>query len=334
MRDVCNVTPIIVGKVMGYKPRLSALRGLGSQMVVANHAMGPALNMFGATVGVVASSYLAGEGHILGGLGVALFLSLSIFLLMGSLDSHPRQLRHYFYRRIKRIWPLYFGACVVTWLLIGSSLQILALNLTFAAVWFPGASYNVLWTLQIEEAAYVFFPLIAMLSPNHRVLTAAGMIVTGLLFSMFALLAPGASWVFSQAYFTPFPWMACYGVGLLAYQRPDLFTSYRWGLPALGLLGLWSFSLLSEIGLELVMILPLIGLVLVRPPSFLKWVGWVAIGEISYALYLTHYLSIQFLGLLGIPFAYGVAATLEVPMRYKEIRQRLFPKTEPAPGLS
>lgn len=295
-----------------FSPERSALRGLGASGVVFDHAAQLASFAFAGAAGWLA--YLGGVGW----LGVGLFLALSIYLLMGSLDRSPRDLRGYFLRRIVRIWPLYFATCGVLFVLFDRSLTDLAYNLTFLAVWTGHGFHNtvtngwpgtyVVWTLQIEEWAYLCFPAIAVLSHRRRMLVGV---------ALCASFGLGAVVPFD--YFTPYPWLACYGIGLLAYQVGDSLPAVPWSV----LLAEVPVALFVGWPWGLTVAAPLLAYVLARPPRLLARWPLVAVGEGSYALYLTHLLLLEWLGWVGLALAYPMAWAVESLQRGRQMVRRV-----------
>ncbi|MEZ4749280.1 MAG: acyltransferase family protein [Bdellovibrionota bacterium] len=103
-----------------------------------------------------------------GGLGVPLFFIVSAFTLFGSsqkrweVEKHP--VRNFYLRRFFRIFPLWGFAVLLYGGLQGRSLQTLWLNFS---MWFGFLRYHtglevvhVQWSLFVEEAFYLFLPLV------------------------------------------------------------------------------------------------------------------------------------------------------------------------------
>lgn len=302
-----------------FSPERSALRGIGSSGVVACHVLLWCSVMLVLPVGsIIILQQLANVGWM----GVVLFLTLSIYLLMGSLDANP-DLKRYYLRRIKRIWPLYFAVCVMMFVLLDHDWAHLAWNASFLAVFNPAQAFDtgnlwaphyVIWTLQVEEWAYLCFPLIAMLKHEGRL--AAGW---GLIGFSVAVIFLDPSLV-STLYITPWPWLCCYGFGLLAYEM-KLPDHIDWLVFPLALLPFLFPQLGWPVGLLLIG--PAVAWIVTRPPTFLKHVALVAVGECSYALYMIHALFIDFLGPLGIVIAYPAAWWIESLQRGKQMQARI-----------
>jgi len=129
-----------------FQPALSGLRGLSSLGIGLLHTAG----YWMPGLAIVFSSFYY---------GVPIFLMLSIFLLLGSLERKPG-LKRYFKRRITRIWPIYFGTLTAIYLLNfsgGMKFTSFIEYLTFTQYFlhpaqsFPGT--GLFWSLQLEEFA-------------------------------------------------------------------------------------------------------------------------------------------------------------------------------------
>jgi peptidoglycan/LPS O-acetylase OafA/YrhL len=246
-------------------------------------------------------------------MGVSVFLSLSICLLLRSLQRNPN-LGRYFARRITRIWPIYFGTIGTIFLLWDHSWAHLLLNAVFLGSFVPNGllisgglvgAGNVLWTLQLEEWAYLSFPWVAARSARtqERVAWAA----IGISIAFVALLYWGSGvvwhgappfWVVS-AYTMPFLWAASYGWGILAFLKRLPTWWALWPLPIapfLVTLGTgWGFPTAAWI----LLFGPFGGALVQAPPRWLAQ-GWaVFLGSISYALYATHAVFFRALGAIA-----------------------------------
>jgi len=146
-------------------PALDGLRGLAVLTVMLHHLV-PDLQVFGTTTAIIAD---------FGWIGVDLFFVLSGFLITGVLlDSKTEEnyFRNFYWRRILRVWPLYYTMVAAIYL-IGPHLKLAAgWNISqyspFIYVLFV---QNILlsdwgiypltpsWSLAIEEQFYAFWPL-------------------------------------------------------------------------------------------------------------------------------------------------------------------------------
>ncbi len=192
---------------------LDSLRGLAALAVVVVHA----LEMFGLNLGwagITSDALLTGgvdkiipwlDANIVGwgAMAVELFIVLSGYSLMiavaKSSDGKPKGgLRTYFFRRIRRIWPPYFGALLVSLLLIAlipgmnekaNVYWDLALPVTWSDIlghvfflqhlnsaWFFKIDPP-MWTVAIEEWIYVLFPFVLL--PVWRRLGSLPMVAAG-----------------------------------------------------------------------------------------------------------------------------------------------------------
>lgn len=302
----------------GFSPERSSLRGVGASLVVACHLLlWSEMLLPAATMGLVVVIQLSNVGWI----GVALFLTLSIYLLMGSLDANA-DLKRYFLRRIKRIWPLYFATCMVIFILADRNWTTLALNLSFVAVFDPAWAFHlsgvwapnyVIWTLQIEEFAYLFFPLIARLDHRYRVWLGWGLV------GSLGIVVGAGVLGYPVSYFTPWGWLSCYGFGLLIYEGKSRSLGPWCLIPAI------LPMIVPGLGwpLGLICIGPGIAWLIAYPPKFLKTASLVAVGECSYALYLIHLLFLDCLGPVGIVISYPAAWIIESLQRGRQMLARV-----------
>lgn len=288
-----------------FNPRLSGLRGAASLWVAIFHAL--------ASYGITLPLFT-------GWTGVSIFFALSANLLLSRLDASDN-LRHYFQRRIVRIWPMYFGTCALVFLTVDHSARHLAANLGFVAIYIPNGAFAtgttwdatyVLWTLQIEEAAYLLLPLVARMNRTWRFRLGWGLIgVT----ATAALLPQAQGW-----YSLPPLWVGFYGIGIL--------VNSGWRPPPLAIgAPIWAAGGLASTVLPwtwwVLLSLPATGWVLANPPAFLGSKPAVAAGETSYGLYLVHALWVQAAGALGLLGAEAMAWSMEGAARRKEIARRL-----------
>jgi len=307
-----------------FSPERSALRGVGASAVFAAH-LAAVISVALAFAPVPAE--IAAFLHPLGWAGVALFLALSCYLLMGSLDSGISR-QEYFVRRIRRIWPLYFAAVLLTFVLEDRNVVHLVANATFVAAIFPqwafttGLSWapnGVLWTVQVEEFAYLGLPLVALFGRRERLLVAWALAMTSI---NAVAIAPDIGMLPGTLYLTPWPWLGCYSAGLVAYELRDRIPAwpYVWGIVA-GLPFVFPTAFPWPLGLALT--LPLTVTVVVHPPAFLRRSWLVVLGESSYALYLFQVLWLCEFGWAGSSWAYVSAVLAEIATRPRQFLQRL-----------
>jgi peptidoglycan/LPS O-acetylase OafA/YrhL len=295
---------------VAYDPRLTSVRGLAASWVVALHA---------SAIGVpIVVAQLAGVGW----LGVAVFFALSGYLILNRLDANP-SLPHYAWRRIRRIWPMYFITVLLAYVTFWPPPTYLASHLMFfnAIAWQGGTADLVFWTIALEEWAYALFPLV------HRVPRQwVGALGVGLIGSSaaYAILS-GALLVDSDAtYFCPLLWLGAYGSGLLAYSG--------W-VPGIPRPWVWVFSVSVVTGLvlpradTLLMVLPILPALMVSPPGFLDWRPLVLVGEVSFALYLVRLYLFDTVGIpLGLLLMLPTAVGFEFAFRGREIVRRMSDK--------
>lgn len=157
-------------------PGLNGVRFVAAFLVIVDHT-----ELFKSYLGyptLWSNSYSA----YLGAFGVSIFFVLSGFLitylLLEEQQEAPIRIRHFYLRRILRIWPLYYLILVLGFFVIphmdffqvpiysrdmGDSLPRLLLFLGLAAnvafVYLPTVPFaNVLWSVAVEEQFYLFWP--------------------------------------------------------------------------------------------------------------------------------------------------------------------------------
>ena len=157
-------------------PGLNGLRFIAALLVIIDHT-----ELFKSYLGMPtlwANSYSA----YLGAFGVSIFFVLSGFLitylLLEEQKEGPIQIKHFYLRRILRIWPLYYLLVLLGFFVaphldflqvphysteIGQSLERLLLFTGLAAnvafVYFPTVAFaNILWSVAVEEQFYLFWP--------------------------------------------------------------------------------------------------------------------------------------------------------------------------------
>ena len=268
-------------------PRLSALRGLAALWVFLYHAH----QIYHWEYPLIDSGYL----------GVPLFLMLSVSLLQRSLDSGT-PLRKYFVRRVKRTWPLYFLAVTLVYFLLrpNPSVPLLIEHYAFISAWLNPFSYGyVFWTLQVEEAAYLAFPLIHRLGAGGKHVLAVALIVGGCLIDVR---------LYDTHYWFVAPSLEAYGFGLLVYLGH--FKGMR--LLAASTLIVAALYPDTYVGWALspLVMLPMAAVV-ADPPARLGSLLPAAIGEVSYSIYLYHLLLLRLTGIDAFLLIWPVSLALE-----------------------
>lgn len=316
-------------KTFVFSPELSGLRGIAAFGVVLYHII-PS-NVFPLLTA--------------GWMGVELFLMLSMYLLLQSLDDKP-DLKQYFLRRIKRIWPIYYGTVIAAFLIYHFSVGMLLQYFTFTQYWIfptPGVPVlNTLWTLQLEEVVYFLIPVIHW--SKHKLEIAFGFIGVNAIGAVVvcdlvyfsnptqipAYLFPIYKYVTSSSnyYFVAPIWLGAYGFGILAYlYRGRIPISARWLVPAV-LIGLTASYYLGVNSGYLVLrqiayfaALPGLAAVLVRPPRFLRY--FTILGEGSYAIYAIQFFFLLNFGEVGIPLTAASGILIEFVLRPRTVYRRL-----------
>ena len=275
-----------------------------------------------------------------GWLGVPLFFELSIFLLLNRLDVNP-SLTHYFKRRIRRIWPLYFLAVVVVFLadryVFNLRVTYYDLLLHFAFVSYvltPFSFQYLFWSLQLEEWMYLAIPFIHAMSDKAKFQTAVLLVFISFSYSLFIVFLPYDE--FHLLYFMPPFWLGAYGWGIIAYllkkkQKDESAKKAKYFI--LILYAQYVFTALIFSSNEFVyefltrflvynLSLPAFALLILNPPKVLSRIT-VFLGEVSYGVYLWTLLFQELFGVSGIVYGILTAIATEFPLRRREIMSRV-----------
>jgi peptidoglycan/LPS O-acetylase OafA/YrhL len=301
---------------LGYRPALDGIRALAIALVVLHHT------------GALLVPSLADELFPGGFLGVNVFFVLSGFLITTLLlerrGAEPHPIRTFYARRALRLLPAVVGllvAILVYALVIDSgvsrALGSLPVVLTYTTNWAALAGVDVsqyighLWSLAIEEQFYLVWPL--LLFAGFR----AGCSRRQLLWLVLGLAVVAAAWR-ASLWDTGHGWLRIYirtdaqadslligaALALLPYERmlDAGRAATRAGLAWLALAGVvaaaefvqpWSGSLyLGGFTILAVLAAVLIALVLrpgAGPYRLLASAPAVALGRLSYSLYLWHF---------------------------------------------
>jgi len=264
------------------------------------------------------------EGHT----AVALFMVLSGFILtFGALDA-PLEWRGFVRNRLLRTYPLFLllvfaGATVAQPFSLAAFLQTIGglANLPGAMVAPPFTS--MLWTIAIEWQFYVIFPLLLAVMKNGWTRILVGMLAMLLLMRVFAVLAGGNAR--DIGYMTILGRLDQFLIGMWAawaFRRWPLSRG-RGALLAAGalvlvVLALWAFNAaggwpsaapwkLAWPALEgMLWAAFLIGYVAAANAAEGAWSRVLArIGEVSYSVYLIHFIVIWTMVEYALPVAFS-----------------------------
>ncbi|HET9364026.1 MAG TPA: oligosaccharide flippase family protein [Candidatus Angelobacter sp.] len=292
-------------------PSLDGLRGIAVLTVMFHHLV-PDLQVFGKTTAIIAD---------FGWVGVDLFFVLSGFLITGILlDSRKEKnyFRSFYWRRILRVWPLYYGMVAAIYL-VGPHLKLAAgwNILHYSPLIYLFFAQNIFltdwgiypltptWSLAIEEQFYLFWPFairffslrairntllaIVFLSPFARLLgvhfgNSWHQVYT---FSWFRLdgLAMGAliAILFRSPNFNEDVWRKRAKIGAVVFGVAMIVTLFMHALPKSGTESAWIYSWVAWASGGIAILCA--GS---RRTPFLEGASLRFIGQISYGLYLLH----------------------------------------------
>jgi peptidoglycan/LPS O-acetylase OafA/YrhL len=269
-----------------------------------------------------------------GWMGVDLFFTLSGFLITGILlrtRGRPGYFTSFYKRRVLRIFPLYYGAVGLLlarrWLRDGPVAIPAWAALLFQTNWYAASAEEdlglvVTWSLSIEEQFYLVWPALVLWAPLARLPWLIGGV---------AVLAPVyRAWVHDPSnlasyMFTPGR-LDALGLGALAavvwHLRMERAVDWagRLTAPAVGLMVamlVWGVSDRADWGVAVVgysvfaalTAVALLGVASGGAPWLTRGLSWaplVAVGRVSYGLYLLHPLVLSnvvvFGRAAGLPF--------------------------------
>ena len=240
MADVVTPFDEVRAAVGRHVPALDGLRGLAILLVLVHNAAGPEGPSPGAAMKVfdVATN--------IGWVGVQLFFVLSGFLITGILldtKGRARAWRSFFMRRVLRIFPLYYAALVVAFVvapLVRGTPAVAAPYVGFYLAYLQNWSSAVVvhgksgalghfWSLAVEEQFYVVWPLVVFLLPRRALAVVAALLVVAAPAVRVAILSLGWSneWAY-QGTLARMDALALGGLGVLALRTP---AAYAWIAP-------------------------------------------------------------------------------------------------------
>jgi len=222
-----------VGQAMNYMKQLDSLRAIAVLAVLYSH-------FFEQRIG----PFFSGERVLgVGAYGVDLFYVLSGFLITGILLNSKEEIdqglktvsfcaKTFFIRRILRIFPIYYLALLIAFILAVHQAResiwwhIFYLSNVYIAQqgrWVDAIGH--LWSLSVEEQFYLIWPWIIFFTPRKRLLTVLIALIAIAPLYRFACLMNHAPYIVSRV--ITLGCMDFFGIGaLLAYLKKYNYTSY------------------------------------------------------------------------------------------------------------
>jgi peptidoglycan/LPS O-acetylase OafA/YrhL len=309
-------------------PGLNGVRFIAALLVIVDHT-----ELFKSYLGIPTlweNSYSA----YLGAFGVSIFFVLSGFLitylLLEEQTEGPIRVKHFYLRRILRIWPLYYLIVILGFFIVphidflqvptysaemgdylGRFLLFAGLAANVAFVYFPTVAFaNILWSVAVEEQFYLFWPHVVKI--KQKLLGVMGLLL--LLYLALKFFAGELNPKFEELVIrTRFSSMIIGGIGAyLVFTKHSLIQYIYARITQVTLLGLFVLLLLNYVDLksieflqEELLSLVLCGLILniaTNPNSILKLEHPLLnyFGKISYGLYVYHLFAVV-LVLKGLP---------------------------------
>ncbi len=319
-----------------YLPGLNGIRGIGIVGVIVSHTV-LALNKFGldnTILGITENG--KARGLDFSHYAVTMFFVLSGFLITTLLIKEKQltgtmSVRNFYFRRILRIWPLYYTYLILAVIVLYLDQQVYNTNMLpfyiflLANIPFVLGDYIPLlghyWTLGVEEQFYILFPSIARLD-NRKMLR--WVIILLCIFMLLKLL----SWYLNHIGLYEFPYrffllsrfqgmMLGVVAALLYEQKHNIISilSNRWLYAAswfcVALSMLNKFHVASLIDHEIMIIATVIIIFeqIQDKPKIINLENPVLdlLGRISYGIYVTHLMVIYFLAIIAqYLFPYGI----------------------------
>jgi peptidoglycan/LPS O-acetylase OafA/YrhL len=311
--------PLVVTKrrwELGYRSGFDGLRGVAVLLVIGQHAGIPPFESAGNAAGVVA------------------FFVLSGFLITALLLDEVDRTQHidlvgFYLRRARRLFPALFVLLVAVsfayaaggaWSYIVSSVAPALLYVADIArasgngMWLLGHT----WSLAIEEQFYLLWPLALLFVPRRAVVPALLALLPFIVATRLAL------WQTPQAAYAPYAQADSLVVGcLLAFairrglRLPRSFTLIGAAILVISFVGPQVGALPAQVSISLATGASALMVVAVAsaPPQERSWLSWrplVAVGLVSYGLYLWHFPLIWFARLESVPPVAGALTAFVV----------------------
>jgi len=274
-------------------------------------------------IGVAGYHYLSWEHGVAiesaGAFLVYVFFTISaLTLMMVHAGDFAREIDFakaldFYQRRVARILPLLSGVALFAAILgsvlsgsmqIGTFARAYLTGSTLFGLQMPGLISNVVaaWSLGIESVFYLVFPVIALLANNVRLRTivfATILLIAGQQATIL-LIHGEQSPTFWFYYANPLVFSPFFALGIIIYFRPLPVHAANFWLSVLALAAIAGFSVITPMDVyrnpAVYLFLTALtgGAVLTAysavVPGWITGVGGV-LGDISYALYLTHWFS-------------------------------------------
>ena len=255
-----------------YDPSLDLIRFFAFFLVFFTHFINRGGNAIQVNEGQWWANQVIQRIADFGGQGVTLFFGLTGFLLGRLLirefkDNGTISVKSFYFRRILRIWPLYFAFIILCggFNLVANSPTLTTSELpylaTFTYNWgqifgnIPGTMATITWSISVEEQIYLFFPLLFLFFVKSSAQRYAWILTFAGLFNVVACLY---LWKLNADRFTP-AFLLPVGIGLLTAHHEENFSQSKKAL--------WKPSLLVSLILAYIFMFRDI-------PSNLKVIGY------------------------------------------------------------
>lgn len=313
-----DTAPQTFKKSYVYFANLDGLRAIAALMVVLSH-----IQLHKGLQGIQNTDWV--DFKNLGKVGVTLFFTLSGFLISYLLLEERRgfgnvSLKHFYIRRVLRIWPLYFLLIIIGFFIYPAEgspkallLSIFLLpNLAFCLKLLPYI-FDPIWSIGVEEQFYLFHPHIFRRKKTEHILyTLLGILVVlvaiNLIVRHYRLYNDFMAGLNQFLYFTRFDDMMIGAIVAVLYYNTKhqsfsfalqrwfnlLFNKYVQIALLISITAFITFFLKREIGQGDLLIALLAALLMVglcEPDSGKLLLGnkyMVYSGKISYGVYLLH----------------------------------------------